>query len=163
MTKIDWTQPLETVGGLPVKLARIQHGGSRATVRIQGDVGVRDYVTDTGAHALGRMPDIRNVAPPAPKAEAPAGPFMFGIGAAVILMLSGHKVARSGWNGKDMFVYHVGANAYPAQSKAAKEHFGDDALVPYGAYVAMKTAEGTVVPWLCSQTDLLANDWGLAA
>jgi hypothetical protein len=23
----------------------------------------------------------------------------------------------------------------------------------------MKTADGQVVPWLCSQTDLLASDW----
>jgi hypothetical protein len=29
--------------------------------------------------------------------------------------------------------------------------------------VAMKTAQGDVVPWLASQTDLLAQDWGLYA
>lgn len=25
----------------------------------------------------------------------------------------------------------------------------------------MKTADNQVVPWLCSQTDLLADDWGI--
>lgn len=27
------------------------------------------------------------------------------------------------------------------------------------SYVTMKTADGKIVPWLCSQTDLLAVDW----
>lgn len=26
-------------------------------------------------------------------------------------------------------------------------------------YVFMRTAQNDFVPWLCSQTDLLANDW----
>jgi hypothetical protein len=71
----------------------------------------------------------------------------------------GIRVQRAGWNGKGMFIYHVPAAAYPAQTGAAKAHFGEDALVPYQAYIAMKTADETVVPWLASQTDLLAEDW----
>jgi len=78
-------------------------------------------------------------------------------GHAVVALKAGHKVARSGWNGKGMFLYLVPENVYPAQTKAALEHFGD--RVPYGAYIAMKTAQENVVPWLASQTDVLANDW----
>lgn len=74
----------------------------------------------------------------------------------------GKKICRSGWNGKGMFIYLVPANSYPAQTGVAKEHFGEDAMVPYGAYVAMKTVDGNVVPWLASQTDLLSDDWILA-
>ena len=80
-------------------------------------------------------------------------------GLAIEAMKKGHKVARAGWNGKGMFLYHVPANAYPAQTGAAKSYWGEDAKVPYGAYVAMKTAQDNVVPWLASQTDILANDW----
>ena len=29
-------------------------------------------------------------------------------------------------------------------------------------YVYMNTVSGALVPWLCSQTDLLACDWELA-
>jgi hypothetical protein len=36
--------------------------------------------------------------------------------------------------------------------------FPDD-MVPYCAYIAMKTAQDNVVPWLASQTDMLAQDW----
>jgi hypothetical protein len=70
-------------------------------------------------------------------------------------------VSRSGWNGKNMFLYLVPANSYPAQTGAAKRYWGEDGLVPYGAYIAMKTAQGNVVPWLASQTDILADDWGI--
>jgi hypothetical protein len=74
---------------------------------------------------------------------------------------SGKKVAREGWNGKGMFIYYVPENKYPA---SRNEHgtmlgvFKDD-MVPYGAYLAMKTAQNNVVPWLASQTDILAEDW----
>jgi hypothetical protein len=84
---------------------------------------------------------------------------MKGIGWAVKEMQNGAKVARAGWNGKGMFLYYVTANAYKATSPVAKKFWGEEALVPYQAYVAMFTAQGTVVPWLCSQSDLLATDW----
>jgi hypothetical protein len=32
----------------------------------------------------------------------------------------------------------------------------------FAPYVMMRTATGEFVPWLCSQTDLLALDWELA-
>ncbi len=73
----------------------------------------------------------------------------------------GKAVARKGWNGKGMFIYLVPENKYPAQTGVAKKHFGEDSLVPYGGYLAMKTAQDNVVPWLASQTDILAEDWEL--
>lgn len=78
-------------------------------------------------------------------------------GDALALLKAGHRVSREGWNGKGMWLYHVPADSYPAQTEAAKAEFGD--MVPYGAYLAMKTAQGNVVPWLASQTDILADDW----
>ena len=70
----------------------------------------------------------------------------------------GYRIARRGWNGKGMFLYYVPAAAYPPATDVAKEAFGGE-NVPYGAYIAMKTAQGNVVPWLASQTDMLADDW----
>lgn len=77
--------------------------------------------------------------------------------AALSALKAGYRVARSGWNGKGMFLYHVPAETYKAQTAAAKAHFGD--VVPYQAYIAMRTVDNTVVPWLASQTDLLSDDW----
>jgi hypothetical protein len=66
------------------------------------------------------------------------------IGQAVKRLLSGDKVARAGWNGKGMYI-------------ELQEPDEDSKMtVPY---VYMKTADDNLVPWLCSQTDLLATDW----
>ncbi len=77
---------------------------------------------------------------------------------AIQKMKQGCRVCRAGWNGKGMFCYYVKPARYPAMMDAVKGVFEDD-KVPYGAYIAMMTASGDVVPWLASQTDLLADDW----
>jgi len=84
-------------------------------------------------------------------------------GQAIEAMKNGNKVARSGWNGKGMFIYYVPANTYPASGNKLGTMNGvfPDDMVPYGAYIAMKTAQDNVVPWLASQTDVLAEDWEL--
>lgn len=80
---------------------------------------------------------------------------------ALVELKQGFRLQRAGWNGKGMFIYMVPAAEYPAQRGAAKRWAGEDAMVPYGAYLAMKTVDGTVVPWLASQTDILAEDWSI--
>ena len=80
-------------------------------------------------------------------------------GLAIEAMKKGKKVARRGWNGKGMFLYYVPEGRYPARTDAAKSIATEDGKVDYGAYIAMKTAQGNVVPWLASQTDILADDW----
>jgi hypothetical protein len=82
-------------------------------------------------------------------------------GLAVEALKKGLKVARRGWNGKGMFLYYVPENKYPASNNTLNTMAGifPDDLVPYQAYIAMKTVQDTVVPWLASQTDILADDW----
>lgn len=71
----------------------------------------------------------------------------------------GKRLQRTGWNGKGLFIYLVPANSYPAQTGAAKEHFGDGAMVPYAAYLAIKNVDETVSTWAPSINDTLAEDW----
>lgn len=78
-------------------------------------------------------------------------------GGALEMLEQGNAMAREGWNGKGMFIYYVPKNTYPAQTNVAKNLIGD--TVPYSDYLAMKTSQGDVVPWLASQTDILAKDW----
>ncbi len=79
-------------------------------------------------------------------------------GKALELLETGNSVYRNGWNGKGMFLYLVPANSYPAQTDIAKEEFGD--FVPYGAYIAIKTVQGTVeAGWRPTTMDMLADDW----
>jgi hypothetical protein len=75
------------------------------------------------------------------------------IGQAVKHMREGGKVARRGWNGKNMYLrYNAGGDSIRAENSSDVE----GVLAPH---VLMKTAQGDLVPWLCSQTDLLATDW----
>jgi hypothetical protein len=84
---------------------------------------------------------------------------------ALLALKSGERVSREGWNGKRMFIYMVGPGRYPPSTPSAEAiaEQQPDKLVPYGPYLAMKTATGEVVPWLASQTDILAEDWGPGA
>lgn len=84
-------------------------------------------------------------------------------GLAVEALKKGAKVARAGWNGKGMFLYYVPAAAYPAQRNTLSTMVGvfPNDMVPYCAYIAMKTAQDNVVPWLASQSDVLASDWAI--
>ena len=80
-------------------------------------------------------------------------------GLAIEAAKKGAKITRRGWNGKGMFLYYVPEGRYPARTDAAKSIATADGKVAYGAYIAMKTAQGNVVPWLASQTDILSDDW----
>ena len=80
-------------------------------------------------------------------------------GLAIEALKLGDRVARAGWNGKGMFVYLVPENACPAQTDAAKSHFGEGALVPHNAYMAIKNVNNTVSTWVPSVNDVLSEDW----
>ncbi|ETE93219.1 TPA: DUF2829 domain-containing protein [Bacillus thuringiensis] len=79
-------------------------------------------------------------------------------GSALELLKQGERVAREGWNGKDMFLYLIKGNEL---SKGLKYGYGEYVGEPsFVDTVAMKTAQNTiVVGWLASQSDMLANDW----
>lgn len=93
------------------------------------------------------------------RAYRPIKALTFGL--AIEAMKLGKKVARFGWNGKGMFLYLVGPGRYPPSTPAGNEIAisQKDGLVPYLPYIAMLTVQGDVVPWLASQTDVLAEDW----
>lgn len=52
----------------------------------------------------------------------------------------GYVISRDGWNGKGMYVTLLTV----------------EGLLPF---LALRTVDGDSVPWLASQTDILATDW----
>lgn len=84
---------------------------------------------------------------------------MNGIGWAVKEMQNGALVRRAGWNGKNMFIYLVRGGSFNATRKPLDGIFPTGTELTYQSHVDMRTADGTLVPWLCSQSDLLATDW----
>lgn len=93
-------------------------------------------------------------------------------GQAIEQMKNGHKLAREGWNGKNMFVVLMPALKLPAHSSqelGAKvndrtaKYIGEDTPLDSQPYFAMFTAQGKWQPgWLASQSDMLAEDWFIA-
>lgn len=72
---------------------------------------------------------------------------------------SGAKVARAGWNGKGMFLFLVQGSEFVVNRPPLLGIYPAGTQVRYHAHIDMKTADDTIVPWLASQTDMLAEDW----
>ena len=79
--------------------------------------------------------------------------------AALINVKLGRRVARSGWNGKGMFIFLVPGSHFKVNREPLLSILGEGTPVDYRSHIDMKTADGTIVPWVASQTDLLAEDW----
>lgn len=80
-------------------------------------------------------------------------------GEALALLKQGSKVARAGWNGKGMFVFLVPGSTFQVSRPPLLGIYPEGTEIRYHAHIDMKTADGMVVPWLASQTDVLAEDW----
>ncbi len=72
---------------------------------------------------------------------------------------AGNKVARVGWNGKGMFVFLVPGSTFVVNRPPLLGIYPEGTQINYHAHIDMKTADEMVVPWLASQTDVLAEDW----
>lgn len=73
----------------------------------------------------------------------------------------GRRAARAGWNGRDMFIFLVPGRTFRVDRPPLLGIYAPGTEVRYHAHIDMKTAQGYVVPWLASQSDLLSNDWEL--
>lgn len=94
-------------------------------------------------------------------------------GNAIVALNNGNMVARSGWNGKGMFIYKTVGNTvqkdfipkFASLPSTVKEFLAKkDADVVFQASLTMYTAAGEMQPgWLASQADILAEDWDVVA
>lgn len=86
--------------------------------------------------------------------ECEAMPF----GLALEALKKEQYVQRAGWNGKGLKLALVGKGG-------CYEHgMSEVSTLPYIVIIypkESKTTPGAVVPWLASQTDLLADDWSI--
>ena len=80
-------------------------------------------------------------------------------GGALELLKKGYKVARSGWNGKGMFIFLVPGSVFKVNRAPLLGIYPEGTEITYHAHIDMKTADNQIVPWLASQSDMLANDY----
>jgi GH25 family lysozyme M1 (1,4-beta-N-acetylmuramidase) len=71
-------------------------------------------------------------------------------------ILDGEKMRRRGWNGKGMWI----ACHNPMGEPSVGIPQADAAITL--PFIYMSTVTGDTVPWLASQTDMLASDWEVA-
>lgn len=82
-------------------------------------------------------------------------------GQAIEALKEGKRVSREGWNGKGMFLFLVGGSTFTVNRAPLLGIYQEGTVINYCPHVDMKTADDKIVPWLCSQTDMLADDWGI--
>jgi hypothetical protein len=85
----------------------------------------------------------------------------FSFSRALRALKNGHKVARSGWNGKGMWIILQHGSNVPIPMRPHSP-YAEAGLVEVliNPHIDMMTADGSMQPgWLASQTDLLAEDW----
>jgi hypothetical protein len=99
---------------------------------------------------------------------------------AILALKAGKRVARQGWNGKNMYVFLRPSAQIPVSiiqdivslPQSVKDELqastygettyasGERITIPFTPYACLKAADGSIVNgWLPSQTDLLAEDW----
>ena len=84
---------------------------------------------------------------------------MMNFGDALAAIKSGKRVSRSGWNGKEMFLFLVPGSTFTVNRAPLLGIYPEGTVINYQSHIDMRTSQGTIVPWLASQTDLLAEDW----
>ena len=79
----------------------------------------------------------------------------------------GKRIAREGWNGKNMYVYMTSGHTVPIEywepmltSQELTEVEIERGEVIISDHLDMMSAQGVrIIGWLASQTDMLADDW----
>lgn len=112
-----------------------------------GRVGFYIHPDGRDGETLDFMVQGNTLALPAQNADG------FGFGIALDILKKGGKVRRTGWNGRGMWVEMQHPDAHSKMT------------LPY-LYLnypdSAPNTPGARVPWLASQTDILATDWELA-
>ena len=78
---------------------------------------------------------------------------------ALVRVKDERRVARSGWNGKGMFIFLVPGSQFVVNRPPLLGIYEEGTVVNYHAHIDIRSIDGTVVPWHPSQTDVLAEDW----
>lgn len=80
-------------------------------------------------------------------------------GTAIQNLKNGARIARQGWNGKNMYVFLAEGQSIEFTTPADMSEFKDQE-VEVSDLMVLRTAQGTLQPgWLATQSDILAEDW----
>jgi hypothetical protein len=80
-------------------------------------------------------------------------------GDALHFLNRGHKLTRMGWNGKEMFIFLVQGSNFKVNRPPLLGIYEEGTEIEYQPHIDMRTVDGSIVPWLASQTDIMAEDY----
>jgi Protein of unknown function (DUF2829) len=72
-------------------------------------------------------------------------------GEAITLLKAGHKMQRANWNGAGQWLYLIPASHW--ETTRGLETLGGR------PWIGIKTVDGSFMPWVASQSDMLSDDW----
>jgi hypothetical protein len=130
-------------------------GNSGAGLPIPGDY-VIDYTREDGSNPyLGWCPkEVFERSVCQSVGVAGLGSFSW----ALMRLKEGAQVKRSGWNGKNQFIFMIKGEEFQRGLKFGYgEYEGEPTIV--GGLAIKTTANQIQVGWLASQSDMLADDW----
>lgn len=80
---------------------------------------------------------------------------------ALTAIKQGKRLARTGWNGKGLFVFLVPGSTFKVNRPPLLGIYPEGTEINYRAHIDIKNVDGSIAVWVPSQTDLQAEDWGI--
>lgn len=71
----------------------------------------------------------------------------------------GERCARHSWNGVGMFIFFVPGSKFIVNRPPLLGIYPEGTEITYKSHIDMKTVDGSITPWNCSQSDMIADDW----
>ncbi len=72
---------------------------------------------------------------------------------------SGKLLKRSGWNGKDQFVFLVNGSQFKVNRAPLLGIFPEGTDINYRPHIDMKYQDESIGVWLASMGDIMSDDW----
>lgn len=94
-----------------------------------------------------------------PEPQDVYAPLVWSFSEALMHVKHGGYAARKGWNGKNMFIFLVPGSTFQVNRPPLLGIFPEGTEINYHGHIDLRAADGTIVPWLASQADMLAEDW----
>ena len=86
-------------------------------------------------------------------------PNFFCIKTAIDILKTGKAVSRAGWNGDGMFLVYCPSSKIKVDRLPLLGVYSQGTELEFKEYIIMHTADGKVVPWSPSVSDILSNDY----
>ena len=80
-------------------------------------------------------------------------------GLALEALKKGLKVARSGWNGKGLFIFLVPGSQFKVSRAPLNTIYPEGTPIDYRPHIDIKNVDGTISTWSPSIGDTLSEDW----